>query len=130
MTPGLKRITLDFNWSDKDIVGVISNSTPPDGVTISKPTTTNKAGSESGGVYLQLAIQFVHDFHDLAIGVLGAWLYDKLKQGDKKRYRINNKEIVLNKRNIIRVVKKQLANQNRREAQYRRDKNRQLKKRS
>lgn len=126
----MKRIRFEFPLSAKNIADIISNATPLDGATISKPVIMTKAGADTGGIFVQITIQFIHDAHDLIIGILGAWLYDRIKEGKKKCHRINNQTIVLNKRNIRRLIKRELANQIAREKQRRNDKNRPPKKRS
>jgi hypothetical protein len=98
------------------------------GVIIGKPQNIFKA-SDNGGAFVQLAIDFKHDVHDVFIGILAAWLYDKLKKGNKKQRRINSKQTILSKRSILRLIKKQLADQNRRDAQDPRDKDSESKKR-
>jgi hypothetical protein len=130
MTPTTEQIHLEFDLSDKDIADFIYNSKPPVGVTISKPAVLIKASADGGGgVFVQLAIQFLNDFHDVGLGVLAAFIYDRFIKRDRKSCRINNKKTVLNNRNIRRLIKAELANQIAREKQRTHDKNRPPKKR-
>jgi hypothetical protein len=107
----VRTILLEFDFSDKDLADLIANSTPPKGVKVGKPAVFIQASSSSGGVFVQLAIEFVHDGKDVFLGLLSAWIYDRLKKSDKKGSRINNQQIVFNKCNIVSVIKNALSNQ-------------------
>jgi hypothetical protein len=122
----MERIFLQFDFSDKDIPDIIANSTPPKGVKVGKPAVFIQASSVSGGVFVQLVIQFVHD---AAFAVLAAWLYECCVKSGKKKGRVNHDQIVYSERNIRRIIKKELKNQRARNAQRRHDKNRPPKKR-
>jgi hypothetical protein len=128
MKPETQRIRFQFDLSDKGVVDAIFNSKPPENVVISRPIVITKATADTGGAFVQITIQFVQDVHDLSIALLAAWLYDRFKQGEKKCNRINNKKIVLNKVNIRRLIKRELANQITREKQRRKYENRSPKK--
>src|ERR1022692_4753265 len=130
MNPATERIFLEFDLSDKNIADFIYKSKPPDGMKVSKPAVLIKASADTGGVFVQLAIEFVHDIRDIGISILGAWLYDRFIKCDKKSCRINNKKTVLNNRNIRRLIKEELKSQIAREKQRRNDKHRSAKKRA
>ena len=98
---------------------------PPEGVHC-VTNSCNEGGGDSG---FPVWIQFANDVHDVGLGVLAAWLYDRFIKCDKKSCRINNKKTVLNKRNIRRLIKTELANQIGREKQRRTEKHRTPKKR-
>jgi hypothetical protein len=125
----MQRICLHFALSDRDIAEIISDSKPPDGVTVGKPTVFIQASASSGGVFTQIVIQILQDVHEVGILVLAAWLYDCCVKSGKKKGRVNKQQIVLNKRNISLLVKRELTNQIAREKQRRNDKNRPAKKR-
>jgi hypothetical protein len=128
MKSSIERISLQFDLSDKDIPDIIFNSIPPADVKIGKPSVIIKASS-SGGAFVQMAIQFAHDVHEIGILVLAQWLYECFVKSGKKKGRINNEKIVFNKRTICRLIKQELKNQIAREKQRRDDKNRPPKKR-
>jgi hypothetical protein len=128
----VRTILLEFDFSDKDITDIIVNSNPPSGVTIGKPTNLIKAAAdinEGGGVFIQIAIRFVQDVHDVSLAMLAAWLYNCCVKSGKKKGRIGQNETVYNKRNIRRIIKNELKNQGNRNKQRRRNKNRPPKKR-
>jgi hypothetical protein len=107
----MQRISLEFDAFD-GIAEIVSNSTPPDGVMVEEPANIIKASADhGGGVFTSIAIQLVKDIHDIGILVLATWLYDCCVKSGKKKSRINNQQIVLNKRNIRLLVKRELANQ-------------------
>jgi len=125
----MQRILLEFDAID-GIAEIIANSTPPDGVMVEEPAHIIKAsGDHGGGVFTLAAIQLVKDVHDVGILVLAAWIYDCCIKSGKKKSRINNQQIVLNKRNIRLLIKRELANQIGRKKKRRSHKHRSPKKR-
>jgi hypothetical protein len=124
----MQRILLEFDFTDCDLAQAIADASPPPGVKIGQPENIVKASADCGGFFTTIAIWFKDDAHNVFLGILAAWLYDQFKNRNKKSCKINHSQVLLNKRNIIRLIKKQLAQNKRRETQHRRDKNRQLKK--
>lgn len=51
--------------------------------------------------FVHIAVSFGRD---LAVGVLGSWLYDKMKSSRIQRLRINRKEIVISKDAIVKMI--------------------------
>jgi hypothetical protein len=84
MNPTEELVRIEFDFVDQDIAKIIAASTTPEGVRVGKPATFIKASAASGGIYVQIAIQFVNDIHDIGLGILVAWLYDRFKQCNKK----------------------------------------------
>lgn len=131
MNPRLERVKIEFDLVDNDIAEIIASSSPPDNVTVSKPAIFVKASAASnGGIFSQVAIQFIHDAHDVLLGLIAAWIYDCCKKSGKKNGRVNRDQIVYSEHNIRRIIKKELRNQRAREAQRRRDERRSPKKSS
>ena len=112
---------IEFDYSDNDLAELISNAIPPPGVKVSKPSVIIKA-SDEGGIFAHIVIEFTRGVRDVGLGILAAWLYDCLKESGKKSSRINRERVVLNKRNLLRVIKKELDQQKMRDVQSRRDK--------
>lgn len=126
----MNHILLEFDYADKDLAELISNSTPPEGFTVSKSGTFIKASGSTGGAFTQIAIQFAQDVRDVAIAILATWLYKCCEKSGKKEGRINRDKIAYSERSIRRIIKKELKNQRARDAQRRNDKHRPPKKRS
>ena len=109
------------------IATAIAESKPPEGITVGKPTNVFKASATGGGgPFVVVAIEFVRT---IASGLLVSWLYDCFTKSGKKEATINNKQCVINKRNIRRVIQTELKNQRDRKKQHQHDKSRPPKKR-
>jgi len=54
--------------------------------------------------YDQVIQHIVHLSSDVAVGVLAAWLYDKIKKRDPSKTTINSKQIVHNKTEITLII--------------------------
>ena len=121
----MQRIFLEFDFSDKDLAELISNSTPPKGVTVDKPSIIIKA-SAGGGIFSQIVISFM-----VGVGssLVADWIRECIKKSNKKKGRINGQKIDYNKSHICRIIQNELQNQRDRDEQRRRDKNRSTKKR-
>lgn len=50
--------------------------------------------------------------YSVAASVLGAWIYDKIKNKPNTIIRINNKETTVDKSGIIRIIEKEIEIQN------------------
>jgi len=122
----MNRIILEFESSDKD-AEIIANATPPDGVKFSKPVFRVEASGLSGCVVTQIVIGFGIQ---VSATVVAMCVYDLIKKCGKKSADINGQQTILQKRNIIGLIKKVLAKQKAHDPQRRRDKNKSAKKRS
>ncbi|MGD0546434.1 MAG: hypothetical protein ABR991_01235 [Terracidiphilus sp.] len=59
--------------------------------------------------FVHIAVSFGRD---LAVGVLGSWLYDKIKSSKIQRLRINRKEIAISKDAIVTVIQESIEIEN------------------
>jgi len=127
----MQRIFLEFSYSDKDIVDSIINSTPPEGVRVTiEPGARIEASAGSGGIYISIIIEFAHIVRDVSIGVLSSWLYDRLKKSGSKNCRVNNQQLIFNRRSIARLIKEEFLNEKRHHQKRRRNQRQSPKKRS
>ena len=124
----VEKVFLEFDFRDGVIAEIIANSTPPDGVKVGKPANIIKASANTGGLFVQIAIEFAHDVRDLAVGILSAWLYECCAKSGKKNGLVNRKQIVFNKRNIRQIIKEELKHQKQRDAQSKRERKSKLRK--
>lgn len=121
----MESIRLDFNFDDHEVAKSVAHSNPPTGVIINEPKDFIKAsGGTGGGVFTQLLIQFLTDCNDLTLGLLAAVIFDCYKKHGKKNSHINGKEISLNKRNIVRLIKETLEQERASETDWHQDKKR------
>ena len=113
------RINLEFLPSDGELAQEVANATAPVRVTISKqPTCIKTSGSGSRGAFVHLAIEFTEQ---VSATTIAAWLYDCWKKHTGKRVRINRRQILIKQRDILWVIKRAIAKQDARAAQWRRD---------
>jgi hypothetical protein len=112
--------TVWLKFSDDSLANAISESKPPDGITVSKPKTVIEASAASG-IWFEILIS-------VAVGIptnlLASFIYECLKDrcgGTKKRCRINHEDIILEERNILILIEKQRAAEKSRNAQWAED---------
>lgn len=103
-------IRLDF--LDDDLAASLANTSPPEGVKISKPKHRIEASDSSGGVFTQYVIEFGINVSSI---VVGTWICNCLKKSGKPSGTINRKEIVIEERRIIRLVEEEITTVNERD---------------
>jgi len=111
----MKRTFIELRFSDSEMAQLLADAKPRKGIRVSKPQTFIQASlpAEIGShVLIDFSVQ-------LSVLLVGAWILSALKKSGKKRTRINRRETPLQKREIVRLIKRELANQRRREAQWR-----------
>jgi hypothetical protein len=59
---------------------------------------------------IEVILSVGHDLHEVALGVIGAYLYDKLKghKGEKPKMTIDSQEIQLDKGEIIKIIETEI----------------------
>jgi hypothetical protein len=115
----LARMTrISLNFSDSEMAEALADAKPPKGVVVSGPDTIFQASATSGGLFTQVVIEFLPQF---SATLLAGWILLALEKRGKKHTRINRKEVALKKADIVRLIKEQLANQKKREAQWKKD---------
>jgi len=77
----------------------------PEGVTVGRLQSEIFNGPISDNLTLFFIVEISKD---IAVGVLSAWLYDRIKQHNPKRIRIEQEEIILNQGEVERIVRKKL----------------------
>lgn len=113
------RVSLEFLPSDGELAQDVANATPPVGVTFARPATCIKASaSGSGGTFVHIAIEFTEQ---VSATMVAAWLCDCWKKHAEKRARINRRLILLKKRDILWLIKREIAKQDAGEARRRQD---------
>lgn len=96
----------------------LAEAKPPKGVKLTGPQTIIQASATSGGIFTQIVIEFLPQF---SATLLAGWILLALEKRGKKRTRINRKQVALKKAEIVRLIKEQLANQKKRDAQWKKD---------
>ena len=76
---------------------------------ISKIGNKSEKRDLSGGGFAVVVFGFAYS---VSAGVLGSWIYDKIKNKPNTIIRINNKETTIDKFGIIRVIEKEIEIQN------------------
>lgn len=112
-----------LRFSDPELANSLATSTPPKGVRVSKPSMIIECATPAQ-IFVQVAISF---FPSILSSLVAAWIYECLKKSGKKSGRINRKQVVFHKRDILRLIKKELSNQKARDAQRRREKHKSAK---
>jgi len=108
---------ISLNFSDDELAKAVADSSPPDGVTVSKPSTIIQA-SAPAEIFWHVAIEFGIQVSAL---VVGTWIWEAVKKRAKKRARINREEVALQKRAIVRLVQKEINKYDARKAQEQED---------
>jgi hypothetical protein len=110
--------TIFLRFSDPELAQLLAHNIPPKAITVSSPTTVIQASLPAEIVW-QIAISF-----PVGVGssLLAAWIFETLKQGASKSSRINRKQVVIDKRSILRLIHQELANQKARDSQRHRAK--------
>lgn len=111
-TPESTYVSLRF--SDLTLANEIAKSTPPEGVDVPKPQTTIEC-SAPAEMFVTLAITFTSQ---VAVKVVGEWLWNCIKKRGLKKTRIERKTIPVTKRALIRLINEEIAKDKAREAQW------------
>jgi hypothetical protein len=110
----MTRESIYLDFADPDIAQALADAKPPEGVTVSGPSTLIQA-SDPAQVLTQIVIEFVPQF---SATVLAGWILLALANRREKRTRINHKDVELKESDIVRLIEEQLAKQTAREAQW------------
>ena len=121
-TPSVIRL----NCSEPELAKFLSDSEPPTGITVSKPNVFIQA-SAPAQMFWQVIISIAPG---IPSGLIVAFILHCLDKSGKKSARINREEVILDKRGVVRLIHKELAKQDARDAQRRKDKKQPGKQRS
>ena|SRR5260221_6645093 len=114
----MARAVIHLRFSDPELANSVSESTPPEAMEVSKPAYSIECAAP-GEVFISVIISFAVG---LPTSLVANWIFDCLKKSGKKESRINRQQVVFHKRDILRLVHKELANQQARDSQRRRKK--------
>jgi hypothetical protein len=92
-------------FSDPELAQLLSDSKPPLGIKISKPKTFIECEAP-GEILRMILIQFIPRF---SATFLAGWILLQIGKHSNKRTRINDKDVTLKKRDILRLVQKEIA---------------------
>jgi hypothetical protein len=104
---------IQLRYSDPDMAKDVAGSVPPDGASVSKPATVIQA-SDPAQIVFQVAISITSG---VTAKILGEWLWNCIKKPGRETARIERKEVRLIKRELVRLVKQIIANEDARNAQ-------------
>lgn len=111
----MERLSIHLSFADEDLARDIAKSKPPRDVKVN----VTHGGIQASEPALIVSSVFINFAVEVSAIVVGTWLYDTLKKRRKKSTSINRRRVPIQKREIVRLIKRELANERRREAQWR-----------
>jgi hypothetical protein len=100
-----ERMDIHLRFSDWDLGQSVADSSPPDGVSMSKPAHSIEA-SEPAQIFLTFTISFASG---VASKVVADWLLARFKKSGKKSSSINRQEVVFEERHVVRFVEEEVS---------------------
>jgi hypothetical protein len=118
----MKTIEIDLRFSEPELAEALIKATPPDGVRVSgsmQPTIRASAGAD-----IVLDVSFQIKAH-LDLLIVAAWIVRELlphiKKRRKKKTRINDKEVLITKGQVMKLIRDVIHWQQVRDAQWKED---------
>ncbi|MGD0815514.1 MAG: hypothetical protein ABSA83_18095 [Verrucomicrobiota bacterium] len=107
-------VELNLYFADEELSKTLFSGCPPDGVEVRPPPPTElNAGDATVTVNLAFNVTFIISIPKIALASLAVWMlkqfYTNAKNQSKKTARINNQDVPLQERDILRFIEQQLA---------------------
>jgi len=96
---------IQLEFSDPELSNRVTESAIPTGVSVSRPVSMIQASDPAQILSQVVLITLI----GIPVGVLGDWLYDRLKTPGKKTTRIQNKQTPVTRREVVRLLNQVIA---------------------
>lgn len=97
---------LNIDTRDESLFTSLSKN-PPQGIKITKIVRLTEAAGGSSPI-VGIAIEIGKIGKDIGIGLIAAWLYDKLKNHKTKQITINQKTIYVDQNSVTKIVEENI----------------------